>query len=839
MRLQNPHLFTQHRIIAALISLTLTNFCRAQTPEVERFEKEIRPILENHCYDCHGDGQAKGKVSFDKFASTQNLIDQTELWVRVLKNCRSGMMPPVKEERLSSEDSTKLTNWIKQSALKLDPQNPNPGRVTLRRLNRVEYRNTIRDLMGIDFRADEEFPADDTGYGFDTIGDVLTTSPLLLEKYIQAAETVVSRAVPLTSRVTPKREIYINEMVGWGDHEAWFSLYDPADVALKLTISKPGTYRVILNASMQGSFAFDPGRADMEWYVDGNRALQQQLKWEDGLKLKSQAEVKWAEGEHPLRLVIKPLLGKDKKPTERGNDGPPSANLKLQGITLIGPLEPEFQVPPAAYSRFFPRPEIPQDEVARSEYAAEILKRFSTLAFRRPVDDVTVKKLSSLAMETANTAGGSFERGIARAMSAVLASPRFLFRMEDILPENDITLHPQLDEYALASRLSYFLWSTMPDDELYELAARGELRKNLASQVKRLLKDKRAAALTENFVGQWLQTRDIESVSMDARIVLARDLGAEKEMEGNYDLKKWLNAEIDLAEKANDAAKVQSLRNELNALREKFGKRIEFSGSLRTAMRRELEMMFQHLLDIDGSALELLENDSTYLNEELAKHYGIPDVRGPEMRLVKLSANSLRGGLITMGTVLAVTSNPTRTSPVKRGVFILDNILGTPPPPPPPNIPSLEASEKHPGGHDRTLREALALHREQPLCSSCHNRMDPIGLALENFNAMGRWRERERGQQLEPPAGKLITDESFADVRELKHLLVTARRTDYYRCLTEKMFTYALGRGPEPCDISTTDAIVESLEKSQGKFSILITGIIESPAFQKRQRSTL
>jgi len=213
-------------------------------------------------------------------------------------------------------------------------------------------------------------------------------------------------------------------------------------------------------------------------------------------------------------------------------------------------------------------------------------------------------------------------------------------------------------------------------------------------------------------------------------------------------------------------------------------------------------------------------------------------VQGDKMRLVKLPPDSPRGGILTMGTLLAVTSNPTRTSPVKRGLFILDNILGTPPPPPPPHIPSLEASEKTHDGDDRTLREALAMHREKPLCSSCHDRMDPLGLAMENFNAMGLWRDKERGQPIEGGGGKLITGEPFADVRELKHVLVTARRTDYYRCLTEKMLTYALGRGPEPCDIPTVDAIVEDLEQSGGKFSKLITGIIDSTPFQKRQRNT-
>jgi mono/diheme cytochrome c family protein len=826
--------------VAAFVAFPLT--LAAQTDHAAVYEKEILPILEDHCYSCHGDGEDKGKVTFDTFGSTTELMNQPELWVHVLKNIRGGLMPPEKKDRIPSEDFAKLEQWIKSGPLKLDPANPDPGRVTLRRLNRVEYRNTIRDLMGIDFRTDEEFPADDTGYGFDTIGDVLTTSPLLLEKYMQAAEAIVAKAVPLQSKVTPQRTIPARKFTGRDGYEMSVSLYDPADVSTEIEIRKPGTYRVVLNAQIRGSFAFDPGRADAEWFVDGKRVFQQELKWEDGMKLDSSVEVKWEKGSYPLRFAMKPLVGKDKKPAERPGDGPPNVDLKFRGVTLIGPLEPEFAERPENYNRFFTREEVPQNEAGKLDYTKEILRRFITRAFRRPADERTVERLSGLAMESASAPGSSFERGIARALTAVLASPRFLFRMEETLSEADPKAHPLLDEYALASRLSYFLWSTMPDETLYQLAEKGELRKNLSSQVARMLEDGRSDEFVSNFAGQWLQTRDVESVSIDARVVLARDAGQEKDMRERFEKFRRLNREIDEAEKNHDTAKIEELKKERAEMRAKFGnggRRIEFGGSLRTAMKREAEMLFRHLLRTDGSVLDLVDNDSTFLNEELANHYGVPGVQGGDMRLVKLPPDSPRGGVITMGTVLAVTSNPTRTSPVKRGLFILDNILGTPPPPAPPNIASLEASEKTENGDDRTLREALALHREQPLCSSCHNRMDPLGLALENFNAMGSWRDKERGQQLEPPSGKLITGEKFADVKELKRLLVTARRTDYYRCLTEKLLTYSLGRGPQPCDISTVDAVVENLEQNHGKFSSLILGIIESPAFQRRQRTTL
>jgi cytochrome c553 len=806
------------------------------------YQDKILPILEDHCFSCHGEGEDKGKISFDTFGSTEELLKQTSLWEHALRNIRAGLMPPAKKKRPSEEDLATLEAWIKRGPLNLDPANPDPGRVTLRRLNRVEYRNTIKDLTGHDFRSDEEFPADDTGYGFDNIGDVLSTSPLLLEKYMQAAETIVAKSMPMENRVIPQRNLPAGLFRGkgeggTGDWEYRISLYDPADLTAELKIETPGTYRLVLNATARGSFSYDPGRANATWSVEGRKLVEQELKWSPAQKMESSIEMKWEAGTYPLRLTLQPLVDKSEQPPDLG-DGPPSVNLHLNGITLIGPMEPEHKVHPPNYERFFTRDSVPEDAAGREQYAAEIIRRFATRAYRRPVDEATIQKLTGFAKQSMEAPDSSFEKGAGRAIAAILASPRFLFRMESTLPTSDPAAHPLLDEYSLASRLSYFLWSTTPDDTLYQLAGKGELRKNLAAQVERMLKDERSDEFVKNFAGQWLQTRDVEGVSIDARVVLSRDSGTEKENNERFQKFRELNKEIDEAEKAGNTSKVAALREEMGELRKKFRgqRRVEFGGSLRTAMRREAEMYFRHLLREDRSVLELIETDSTFLNGELAAHYGIPGVDGGDMRLVKLPPDSPRGGIITMGSVLAVTSNPTRTSPVKRGLFILDNVLGTPPPPAPPDIPSLEASEKTADGRELTLREALAMHREKPLCSSCHNRMDPLGLALENFNAMGLWRDKERGQTLASPAGQLITGEMFKDVRELKHLLVTARREDYYRCLTEKLLTYALGRGPQPCDITTVDSIVEQMEQSGGKFSTLITGIIESAPFQKRQR---
>lgn len=832
---------TSLALIPACATLGLAPLTMAQDPSV--YEKEIRPILSEHCFDCHADGADKGGVSFDEAGGFGALMGQTALWVHVLKNVRSDLMPPAKKPRLSPADQEKLLTWIKRTALKLDPQNPDPGRVTLRRLNRVEYRNTISDLMGIDFRADEEFPADDTGYGFDNIGDVLTTSPLLLEKYMQAAETITARAIPLTDLVIPRRPVHKDDFRGEGDRhknrpEMVIPVYDGADVRAEIKITRPGTYRIALNASIVGSFAYDPGKARATWFIEDQPVWDQEIKWQAEKKIDHVVERKWAAGTYALRMKVVPSQDKSQRPGEIPGDGQPWVDLRFRGAIIEGPLEPEFATRPDNYARFFPASGIPADPTARQSLATDIIRRFTTLAFRRPVDERSVDRLAALAHETMAAPDGSFQKGIARALTAVLASPRFLFRMEDTLTADSPQAHPVLDEYALASRLSYFLWSTMPDAELMDLAARGELRKNLTPQVKRLLAHDRSREFVRNFAGQWLQTRDVESVSIDARVIQARDAGSENDLRQRFEKRRQLNEAIDEAEKAHDDVKVAALREEMTALRAGFGtRRIEFSGDLRSAMRREAEMLFRHLLQEDRSVLELISNNKTFLNEDLAKHYDIPGVSGGEMRLVDLPPDSPRGGVLTMGTVLAVTSNPTRTSPVKRGLFILDNILGTPPPPAPPNIPSLEASEKSSDGRELSMREALAQHSSSPLCASCHNRMDPLGFAFENFNAIGLWREKDRGAPLPPASGKLVTGEPFSDVRALKQLIVTSRRADYYRCLTEKMLTYAIGRGPQPCDIQAVDTIVDRLEQTGGQFSTLILGIIESPPFQKRQRS--
>ena len=797
----------------------------------------------------------KGSVAFDQFETDEALVAKKELWAGALKNVRGGVMPPVGKPRPTDAEIAHLAKWIKYDAFGIDPQNPDPGRVALRRLNRVEYQNTIRDLMGVEFKADEEFPPDDTGYGFDNIADVLTVSPLLLEKYMQAAEAIVSQSVPTVASIAREVNIPGNQFRpvdakndekldekdrppdrrrGRDAGEA-LSFYKRATVAHTFKAPAPGSYKVTLDVIVNGAFESDPGRCNIVFKVDDQeRVKKEDLGWDTGKKYTFDVSETWQPGEHKLVLELFPLLPPEKKKS--------SVDLRINSVRVQGPLEREHWVRPKNFDRFYWK-DVPGTDAERREYAREVLTRFATRAYRRPADPRTVDRLLAIADQTWRAPEKVFENGIAQAMVAVLASPRFIFRTEETLA-GDGKQYPLVDEYALASRLSYFLWSSMPDDTLLRLAERGELRKNLAEQVKRMLGDSRAKELVENFAGHWLQVRDVEGISIDARAVLARDMGIDKELEKLQRQFRELRAKREA--EARDQIKAgqpvrdrQPLTPDEEKLREQLRKFrreqiMELDGSLRSAMKRETEMAFEYVLKEDKSVLELIDADYTFVNERLAKHYGIPDVKGDQMRRVKLPPESPRGGLLTQGSTLVVTSNPTRTSPVKRGLFVLDNILGMRPPPPPPNLPELEESEKAFKDKEPSLREVLEEHRKNTLCSSCHNRMDPMGLALENFNAMGMFREKERKQPIET-AGKLITGESFKNVKELKKILVTSRRSDFYRCMTEKMLTFALGRGLEYYDVETVDRIVERLDASGGKMSVLLSGIVESAPFQKRR----
>lgn len=616
---------------------------------------------------------------------------------------------------------------------------------------------------------------------------------------------------------------------------------------------------MILNTKIDGEARpVDPQKARVVWSVNGEPIMKKEYPWADMEYLTDTFTFDWEAGNHVVSVSIEPVFP-ELKPLRT------KMEYRLLWVTLDGPLDPSQWGHPPNYERFFSREKAPEEPAARRQYAREILADFAPKAYRRPVPPETIDELVDLAETTYSVPGITFEKGIAQAMVAVLASPRFLFHVETAEPPASGETHSRIDEYTLASRLSYALWASMPDETLIDLAERGELRNNFRAQVERMLADPKAEAFAANFAGQWLQSRGVLDVQINSEEVMKIEKDpakAEEEQEpappafrrglanngpppnlGNNDGPPGPNrGPGDLAQ--NDGPPPQFNRPPGARPGPGFGfgrfrrplppPGTELTPEIREAMKQEAEAYFDYVVREDRSLLELLDSNYTFVNEHLAPVYGITNVVGTEMQRVELAKDSVRGGVLTMGSVLTVTSNPTRTSPVKRGKWVLENILGAPPAPPPPDVPALEDSKVEGELKAPTQRELLALHRADPKCASCHERMDPPGLALESFNAFGRFRETEFGQPIEP-FGELSTGESFSGVRDLKRVLVENHRVEFYRTITEKLMTYVLGRGIEYYDVPTVDNIVAELERDNGRFSTLLLGVLESAPFQLRR----
>ena len=792
-----------------------------------QYDKQVRPLLVKYCFECHNQESKQGNLSLDQFTSTNDVVKDRTLWWKVLKNLRSGVMPPAGEDRPGSDDVETIARWIKFQVFGIDPNDLDPGRNGVRRLNRREYDNTVDDLMGIKFDASLMLPSDDSGYGFDNVGDALSFSPLLMEKYLRAAQAIVDQAVPKVTWIIPQQEFSGRDFRSDDGKDKGENLSSKKAAKVKhvARITDMGIYDLHVAVKLRGTFDFDPSRYNVVFSIDGQTRTTHEYGWDENKLLRYHFIEDWQAGEHELTFELTPVPGdsEDENKTGVGREST-SASFEINSVQIAGPQGTKSLVHPRHYERFFPREAPPASIEERNAYAAEILRSFATRAFRGHVDQQTVDRLVKLAEIVYRQPDKTFEAGIAHAMVAIMSSPRFLFRLEAIGAPTSSGRFSVVDEFFLASRLSYFLWSTMPDEELFRLAEAGELRQQLSKQVQRMMADEKSAEFARNFVGQWLRTRDVTQVSIDPIVVLGHQEEYEK-----------------LREQFRGRRR-QPLSRELSPEDERIRKRFDefrqmsdrFNDDMKRSMRRETEMCFEYIVKEDRSLLDLLDCDYTFLNERLASLYGVPDVRGNDLRRVKLPEGSPRGGVLTHASMLLVTSNPTRTSPVKRGLFILDNILGTPAPPAPAGVPDLEETAKKFAGREPPLRELLAAHRESALCSSCHSRMDPLGIALENFNALGMWRDQEKDEPIDA-SGKLITGETFQDVRDLKKILRDRHATDFYRCVTEKMLTYALGRGMVETDEQTLDLIVQRLIENDGRFSALIQGVIESAPFQKQR----
>jgi hypothetical protein len=743
------------------------------------FEQVAAPFFARHCTGCHGGDSPKGGLNLAALDHT-SLEKNRKLWRRIRESVEGGIMPPEERPQPTPEELEDLIRWLDGEAKKVDCSSAvDPGRVTIRRLNRVEYNNTIRDLVGVDYQPGDDFPSDDVGYGFDNIGDVLTLPPLLMEKYLAAAEVIAERAIvaPETARaaVTSYRG---SALAGAGGEEfggIGRILASDGEIAVTHDIPRDGEYLVRIVAFGQQAGG-QPAR--MELRIDGSRQAGFDVEAIEGDPARYEHRVVLTAGSRRVAAAFVNDYYQPDEPDPSRRD----RNLIVEAIEIEGPAPtPDDPLPESHRRIVFKTPSGPEDFDA---CAAEVVGRFATRAFRRPVSGGELGKLLRF-VDLARENGDSFERGIQLAVQAALISPQFLYRVElnrgrsdRREGENGRPNSQALGEYEVASRLSYFLWSSMPDDELFTLAEEKRLLREevLEGQVERMLRDPKSRALVENFAGQWLQLRNLRTVSPD---------------------------------------------------REQFP---EFDEALREAMRIETELFFESVMREDRSLLEFLDSDFTFLNERLARHYGIPGVVGAEFRRVQLP-DSRRGGLITQASILTITSNPTRTSPVKRGKWILEQILGTPPPPPPPDVPEL--ADDQGGPLTGTLRQRMEQHRTNPNCAVCHNRLDPPGFGLENFDAIGAWRDREGDQPIDA-SGTFPSGEAFQGPGELKALL-RKRGREFARSLTEKMLIYSLGRGLEETDLCVVDGIVEKLAQDEFRFSRLVREIVRSDPFLRRR----
>ncbi|HEY1186207.1 MAG TPA: DUF1592 domain-containing protein [Gemmata sp.] len=813
MRLRRVFLFAPLVLagLALLVRPSAPGVTAAQPKGARAFKTEGAAYLKKHCLSCHSGAKAKADLALDKFADEAALLKDRKTWTRVLDAVKGGEMPPQGRPQPTAAENDAFLKLVGDVFERHDRgAKPDPGRVTMRRLNRNEYNNTVRDLVGIDFNPAEDFPSDDVGHGFDNIGDVLTLPPVLLERYLAAAETIMSRAItPIPPRVTarwqgawftepagpkvPTRNNWRIVSVGATDGITTGPVHTPVKVP------DNGNGDFVLRAR---AFAETAGKKPVKIALLAccDKTAPGAASDEDVKQLSGAA----VNGLRPFKIVaIEEVTGRTEKdakeiraklgPTPglhrvavalvKPDAGEPEPKLYVQFISLDGPLDSR----PGTHKRLLKCDE----SKPLADRSREVLERFASRAYRRPVTKDELERLLKLAdahLKSGDKTGGDtgkWEAAMQFAMTAVLVSPKFLFRVElDDRPDR-ADPHP-IDEYQLAARMSYFIWASMPDEELFGLAAKKQLGANLDAQVKRMLRDPKAGALVDSFVMQWLQLQPLKNAQPDPK---------------------------------------------------KFP---QFNEQLRAAMLTETKLFFAEIVREDRRVLDILDGDFTYLNAPLARHYGLAG--GPKAPRFKNNEEFVRvdlkgtnrGGVLTQASVLTVTSNPGRTSPVKRGRYVLEQILGTPPPPPPPNVPELEKDGKPVNAG--TLRQQMEAHRANPACASCHAKMDGLGFGLENFDALGGYRTKDGNAPIDS-SGELPGNVRFTGAAELKGVLL-GKKDLFARCLTEKLMTYALGRGLEYYDRRAVDGITAQLAKGDFRFSALVTEIVKSDPFRMRRGKT-
>lgn len=747
-------------------------------------------FADQYCIVCHNQKALTAGISLQGI-DVADAAGKGSILEKVLRKVRTGEMPPAGMPHPAPAVAETFTKSLETALDRAAAANPNPGRPAVHRLNRAEYSNAIRDVLALDIQPGSTLPVDDSGYGFDNIGDVLSLSPALLERYMSEAR-LVSRLAVGNVNMKPS----VEEFQARG--------------------SAPGTGGPERNERVSDDLPFDSrGGFSFRYYfpVDGEYVIRVKLN-QGGAGENKPLELRQTVAAG-LRTIGVTFLRESAKPEVAvpagrgaaavgvvGQPGMKSPallaqlDLRLDGAKLKRFEIPERANPPQVTSAtiagpynvtgpgntpsrdriFVCHPATNQEE---GPCAHTILATVGRRAFRRPVTEADLKPL--LAFYRSGRAEKDFDFGIEKALRAMLVSPDFLFRVEQDPAKSAPGTVYRISDWELASRLSFFLWSSVPDDQLLDLAEKGKLKDPavLEQQVRRLLLDPRSESLVSNFAGQWLYTRALEEQKPDP-----------------------------------DAFP-------------------EFDESLRKAFERETQLFFQNILREDRSVIELLDANYSFLNQRLAEHYGIPNIYGPQFRKVTF-ADANRGGLLGQGSILTATSYPNRTSVVQRGKWILDNLLGSPPPSKPPDVPDLEAHSKD--GKQLTMREAMELHRSNAICASCHARMDPIGFSLENFDGVGKWRDEDGGSQIDA-SGKLPGGVKFEGPAGLKKLLVANYADQFYDTMTEKLLTYALGRGLEYYDKSAVRSIMREAARDNYRMSALISAIVKSTPFQMRRTS--
>ncbi len=757
-----------------------------------------KQMLLQYCTACHNDKLKTAGMSVQPL-DANDLTANNPTWEKILRRLSLGEMPPRGMPRPPKEQIADFTHWLAGSLDKLAAEHPNPGRATLRRMNRAEYANAVRDLLALDVDMANELPVDDTGYGFDNIADVLTVSPTLMDRYIRVAGKISRMATgqaprtPVTTDYKIPKDLFEN---GFGIA----SFNERASDELPLDSRGGGAFKF---------YAPYDATYEIQVFLNSGTSTEGEITAENRYSVR----VPLKAGLRSIGASFRKHLALDENLVPRTTSGPRMGrpvgeptpiplDIQVDGARVKTLDVPSFATGANVAQAFYLRDAMqisvagpydivgpgdtpsrrriflcqPSAKLSEAACADRILRSLTRQAYRRPVTNADIAPLMNI--YRAGREGADFEQGIQAAVQAVLVSPNFLFMVERDPPKATPASVHRISDLELATRLSFFLWSSIPDEQLLTLAARNELSKpeTLKTQVVRMLADPRAKALTRNFAGQWLYLRKLDHQRPDRRAFP------------------------------------------------------DFDQRLRQAMQTETEMFFDGVVRENRSVVDFLDADYTYLNQRLAEHYGIPGIRGTSFRKVTLDPAVHRGGLLGQASILTVTSDNNRTSVVLRGKWILENILAAPPPPPPPNVPTLNNAKN---GKLLTVREQMEMHRNNPVCASCHTKMDPLGFSLENYNAIGGWRVADAGKVLDVSA--ILPDGTkFEGPPGLQGILL-ARKDQFVEAFTERLMTYGLGRGLEAYDMPAIRTVRYAAAKDDYRMQSIILGIVQSVPFVMRR----